>query len=607
MVLFGRCRRRADEDCDAETNDTPDKGSAEESVSSGESTEANIVDETEMMLQVVLKLREDPEFAKNMYANCPRLQHLLNRHPGLRPIFEDPKLVCLNFEKVYTSRGGILPEDLEKYKPNCFQRTKAAFMKRLVIITRSKYFKIFKCLLLVKKCLGLLSPMKAIGCAKGCLQSMCCSCLEDSDELLDGDGDGNQSEAKQKLNDAADYMEDPDVQEEMNRMMENPESMEDAIEQNENLKGLRETNPVCAELMSDPDTMKCLTDPDNLRALGDAPDMIEADFADSGFEPPDTEVDYGGETDAPEIDGDMDDLEAREPNFEPQEKQLPDIQEVDESAFEDLEEPEIEPEPQEEFGADEEEGIEGPAAEDFEDVEYDERQGGSSSRARGRQQQKKQANQNSKGGRFGGVTDAAVGWLGGAVLGELVGDFSLGGGEEEMEIAEDAALVGAVGASMATAGDEMDAIDDFAETAQDQMENAEEVADQADDDRDRDRRSAAVGAGAGVGVATTDDRKKSGTEEEEEEDDGPKGFRGFMGSAASALKDAAKETVMAAVIGEDATEFIVDDLEREEEEEDSENEADDKKKQRKKKKNRTDDRIPATSEAGDNFSNALDS
>ena len=73
-------------------------------------------DNLTLMREVVMKIREDPEFASNIYVNCPRLQHLLDQYPDLRPIFEDPKLIRINFEQVYRDAGGVLPEDLEKKK-----------------------------------------------------------------------------------------------------------------------------------------------------------------------------------------------------------------------------------------------------------------------------------------------------------------------------------------------------------------------------------------------------------------------------------------------------------------------------------------------------------
>ena len=54
-------------------------------------------DHLELMKEVVMRIREDEEFARNIYADCPRLQSLLDRNPDLRPIFEDPNLVRINF------------------------------------------------------------------------------------------------------------------------------------------------------------------------------------------------------------------------------------------------------------------------------------------------------------------------------------------------------------------------------------------------------------------------------------------------------------------------------------------------------------------------------
>lgn len=41
----------------------------------------------DLMLEIVMKIREDEEFAKTIYADCPRLQHLLDQNPDLRPVF----------------------------------------------------------------------------------------------------------------------------------------------------------------------------------------------------------------------------------------------------------------------------------------------------------------------------------------------------------------------------------------------------------------------------------------------------------------------------------------------------------------------------------------
>mmetsp|Transcript_51853 Transcript_51853/g.59954 ORF Transcript_51853/g.59954 Transcript_51853/m.59954 type:complete len:90 (-) Transcript_51853:32-301(-) len=47
------------------------------------------------------ELSHEKGYAKNMYVNCPRLQHLLDQNPDIRPVFEDARLVCINFETVY--------------------------------------------------------------------------------------------------------------------------------------------------------------------------------------------------------------------------------------------------------------------------------------------------------------------------------------------------------------------------------------------------------------------------------------------------------------------------------------------------------------------------
>lgn len=74
----------------------------------------------------------------------------------------------------------------------------------------------------------------------------------------------------------------------MNALLEsNPENLDEAIENDPELRALRDANPLCAELMQDPETMRILIDPDNLRALAECPDLVEADFADPDWAPPD--------------------------------------------------------------------------------------------------------------------------------------------------------------------------------------------------------------------------------------------------------------------------------------------------------------------------------
>jgi hypothetical protein len=81
-----------------------------------------------------------------------------------------------------------------------------------------------------------------------------------------------------------------EVKEQMHRLLlSDPDALDEAIEQDPDLRALRMSDPLCAELMGDPTTMKIVVDPDNLRALGDCPDLIEADFIDPDWRPPDVE------------------------------------------------------------------------------------------------------------------------------------------------------------------------------------------------------------------------------------------------------------------------------------------------------------------------------
>jgi hypothetical protein len=252
-------------------------------------------DHLSIMRDIVMKIRHEDGYAKAMYSNCPRLQHLLDRNPDLRPVFEDPRLVRINFETVYKESGGILPEDEEAEE----KRRKNPSL--LVRITNSKLFKFLKLLFFIKKIIGCIAGggiaivASFWSCCTNCCIDCCCEdALEeigeiDEEEGFDNDGDGDMpilDENQIALNSAADYMEDPEVQEQMQRLLEDPENLEDAIENDTELRTLRDSNPLCAELMQDPETMKILVDPDNLRALGEAPKMIELDFTDpTGFTP----------------------------------------------------------------------------------------------------------------------------------------------------------------------------------------------------------------------------------------------------------------------------------------------------------------------------------
>ncbi|KAL3939995.1 MAG: hypothetical protein SGBAC_005369 [Bacillariaceae sp.] len=125
-------------------------------------------DNLEMMRDIVMRIRDEPDFASGIYKDCPRLQHLLDQYPDLRPVFEDPNLVKINFETVYREAGGVLPGDEEK-KKGCW----AWFVN-------SPFFKVIKFLLFIKKLMGCIAGggfAMISGAIMGC-------CFEDA---LDGE------------------------------------------------------------------------------------------------------------------------------------------------------------------------------------------------------------------------------------------------------------------------------------------------------------------------------------------------------------------------------------------------------------------------------------
>lgn len=469
-------------------------------------------DNLEMMKDIVMRIREDPEFARGIYKNCPRLQHLLEQYPDLRPIFEDPKLIRLNFEKVYRDAGGVLPEDEKKKRTSW-----------LIWFINSPIFKILKLALFVKRLVACIMGggfAFVSGCLMGC-------CYEDALEELDTE-DPEDIEAdttdpnKEALNRAADHMEDPEVQEQMQRLLDDPENMQEAIENDPELRALRDSNPLCEELMSDPETMRVLTDPDNLRALGEAPSLIEADFADpNSFVVPDADVGTG------DVDGGYDPFDgggdgggndglAAENDFD-----------ADEG--EDIVEDEL---------IDEADGFDGDEGDDgwWEDAEVEaaEAEGGdrgganaetaNARRSRGGADQSEEqliAAQNGEGGtggRFGGImasigvmaTDLIAAQIVGSVFGDdLLGVTEmLGGGGDEPDIdvaaveeldgaAQQMADIEEVGQAVV---DTVEDVDEQTGRAQQVAEGAVEVVDAAEAAMEDDGRRAAVATGVGIGV-----------------------------------------------------------------------------------------------------------
>ena len=154
-------------------------------------------DHLDVMLAIIMKLREDPEYASQIYSDCPRLQYILDQHPDLRPVFEDPKFIRINFEQVYKKAGGLLPED----KPNIM-------IIILQYVVNHPLFKVLKVLLFIKKIVSCI-----FGGGIGFLSSMCFpSPTSAADMAADGnetpdDGSPANQENRESLYQAADYME----------------------------------------------------------------------------------------------------------------------------------------------------------------------------------------------------------------------------------------------------------------------------------------------------------------------------------------------------------------------------------------------------------------
>lgn len=581
------------------------KGASGEQVGSTVKEEDDLNDQTqdlmkdhlELMKEVVMRIREDEEFARNIYADCPRLQNLLDRNPDLRPIFEDPNLVRINFEQVYRDAGGVLPED-EKTRAKC-----------LTAMVNSPCFKVLKALFMIKKIMGCIAG-GGIGMVTGCFMGMCC-CGEDAlpddfDAEDDGDGDGGNPENernKEALNQAADYMEDPEVQEQMDRLMEDPEGLEEAIENDEELRALRDSNPLCGELMSDPETMKILTEPDNLRALGEAPDLIEADFQDPNWSAPDVEMGEGADFDVDDIEGD-DDFEADADDDAEGDDGPEDGDDDDDDDDDDIwEDAELE---QQEGG--------NRAAEGGNGAEGGNRGGEGGNRGGGnapRNQQQRSQQRGAEGGEGGGIgasiAVAARDLAAGALVGQLLGgsaDLFFGGGDD-VDGLEDAADDAAEGA-----GNSFDRVmettemfdefgdNDFADTLEGGMDGGA-AAMGADTGRAVQgavaggAAGAAIGGGAGAMADRNAAAKKEGEEAataEGEEEEKKKG--GWFGNMTSTVFTAAKEQMAATLLGDDLAEMLVEKIEdkdedKDEDDKDSDDEDDDEEEEEKSKSKRS--------------------
>jgi len=522
-------------------------------------------DNLDLMLEIVMQIREDEDFAKNLYADCPRLQHLLDQNPDLRPVFEDPHMIRINFEQVYKKAGGVLPED----KPSRFKRA-------ITCIVQHPLFKVFRFLLLIKKLYNCIMS-GGFNLIRNCCRGLFCpNAVDVAEAMMDTDGDALAEAAANKeiLEGAAQHMEDPEVREQMRILLENdPDDLEEAIENDPELRALREANPLCAELMNDPETMRILVDPDNLRALAECPDMIEADFADPDWMPPDVEgVQFDDElVDADGADG-AEDVEGEEED-------------------------------------DDDEGF----MDEYERGDATDNKSANKKQSKKKQQQKKKDGQQQGGGFFSTLGTGLVDYLAAETVGMTTGDLMGDDGDfedlveeeavdEVAETAEDTADNADNLANTAAAAAEFVSDDNVAENLENTMDNVEEVGEKQAGDNNyqssdgtssavRTAENAALGGVAALTVAgmavekekekNQDKGKQEEDEDKDDEDEPKKGrlrrFRGAVGGAIGALGTAAKEMAATAVLGEDLAEDLVEKIEESDEEED-EDDKDEKKK-----------------------------
>ncbi|CAJ1935168.1 unnamed protein product [Cylindrotheca closterium] len=576
-------------------------------------------DNLEMMRDIVMKIREDPDFASGIYKDCPRLQHLLDQYPDLRPVFEDPKLVKINFETVYREAGGVLPGDEEK-KQGCWKW-----------FVNSPFFKVVKFLLFIKKLMGCIAGggfALVTGAIMGC-------CFEDALDELDGDGDGDgdaegddyegMDENKRALNLAADHMEDPEVQENMQRLLDDPDNLEENIENDEELKALRDSNPLCEELMQDPETMKVLVDPDNLRALGECPELIEADFMDpDGFAPDDVEM-----QNMEGMEGGYDTWDGTGGDFDDFEIDVDEDVELDDDGV-DGGDDDLDGDDDGEDGEEEEE--EGNWFDDAELEEQEPDEPDNDNDNKGKKAQKKpnrsraanqaDAPEDPGKSKFGGImasigaaaTDLIAAQIVGSVMGDVdiaeMGDSGGGGGGDLGGLGGDDGIGNAAENATEVVDDDVAGV---AEDTVDEVDEKKEGAEEEDDGKKKKDGGAAAGGAAGgaaAGAAVSGKKSKKmrdieegeGEEEEEEEEESKtkKRFGGFLDKAkdlAAATATAAKETVAGAVLGDDWGEALVermedggDDDEEDDEEEGSKDGEDDDEKKKKDGDDDSDDK-----------------
>jgi hypothetical protein len=200
-----------------------------------------------IMKACVDKVNVDEEFARNIYADCPRLQALLTKRPDIRPFFESPKFIIINFRKVYDDAIRDL-------------------------VTSHALFWVFQILARIHRVV--MCPIHIFKVIRACSYATTLN-----DERLF------------PIYNVASRLEDSDVRAQLHEAIAgDPTLLKRFVEAHEGLRALRDSDPLYAEMISDPEAFRIISIPENLRALCDAPELIQLDFLDSDGKQEDAEV-----------------------------------------------------------------------------------------------------------------------------------------------------------------------------------------------------------------------------------------------------------------------------------------------------------------------------
>lgn len=320
---------------------------------------------------------------------------------------------------------------------------------------------------------------------------------------------------------------EPEVQEKMRVLLEsNPENLDEAIEQDPELKALRDSNPLCAELMKDPETMQILIDPDNLRALADCPDLIEQDFNDPNWTPPEIRPGTFDETTAVPIDETVVEVEEGGEVFE-------DAEAEDEEEEEGMEAPEIE------------------AADDRD-----------SNIQKGRSARSLNSSKRSLGSKGSSIYSSLKDYVAAEIVGSSADSMMGLDAVDTAALDQASAAADAADAAEANASN-LESVADLAGNVEDTMDKIEETHD--DKLADSTTNAAIVGtstvAGGAVGAAAA----TAASKEKEDDTETSSSFRSEVGSLFSSFHAAAKEKLATTLLGDELGEHLLEKMEENEE------------------------------------------